>query len=92
TLKRVVEYCDGWLPRGRGGFDPVEAKQRLTAMAEGAGRDPASLSLTVFGAPADRAELDKYRAAGIDGALLRMPTEDRDSCMKLLEEFTPLVN
>ena len=23
TLKRVVEYCDGWLPRGRGGFDPA---------------------------------------------------------------------
>lgn len=91
TLKRVVEYCDGWLPRGRGGFDPAESKQRLTAAAEDAGRDPASLSITVFGAPADRAVLDTYAEAGIDTALLQMPTADRDACMKLLEEYTPLI-
>ena len=91
TLKRVIEYCDGWLPRGRGGFDPVESKQRLTKMAEAGGRDPASLSITVFGAPADRAELDKYEQAGIDCALLQMPTVKRDDCMKRLEAITPLV-
>lgn len=91
TLKRVVEYCNGWLPRGRGGFDPAVAKQRLTAAAEDAGRDPAELSITVFGAPADRAVLDTYVDAGIDTALLQMPTADRDACMKLLEEYTPLV-
>ena len=78
TLKRVVEYCDGWLPRGRGGFDPAESKQRLTAMAESADRDPSSLTITVFGAPADRVKLDKYQEAGIDCALLHMPTIDRD--------------
>ena len=91
TLKRVVEYCDGWLPRGRGGFDPAESQQRMTAMAEGVDRDPSSLSITVFGAPADRAELDKYQEAGIDCALLQMPTVERDACMKRLEEITPLV-
>ena len=91
TLKRVVEYCDGWLPRGRGGFDPAESKQRLTAMAESADRDPSSLTITVFGAPADRVKLDKYQEAGIDCALLHMPTVDRDGCMKRLEEITPLV-
>ena len=34
TLKRVVEYCDGWFPRTRAGFDPVEAKARLAKAAE----------------------------------------------------------
>ena len=70
----------------------MESKQRLTAMAEGAGRDPSSLSITVFGAPDDRAKLDKYQQAGIDCALLQMPTVDRDACMKRLEEITPLVD
>ena len=60
-------------------------------MAEGADRDPSSLSITVFGAPADRVKLDKYQEAGIDCALLHMQTVERDSCMKRLEEITPLV-
>ncbi|MBT5495615.1 MAG: LLM class F420-dependent oxidoreductase [Alphaproteobacteria bacterium] len=91
TLKRVVDYCDGWLPRAKPGFDPAEAKSRLAAMAEDAGRDPSELSITIFRGPEDRAELDKYEAAGIDTVLLQMPTADRDTCMQKLEAFTKLI-
>ncbi len=36
TLARVVEFCDGWLPRARGGFDPAEGMGRLRRAAEAA--------------------------------------------------------
>ena len=47
TLRRVVEYGDGWFPRGRGGFDPVMNHARLKAVADAAGRDMAELSISV---------------------------------------------
>src|SRR6266702_1563838 len=57
TVRRVVEFCDGWFPRPRRGWDPKGAVARLRAAATAAGRDPATLSITVFGAPADAAAL-----------------------------------
>src|SRR5438067_3905645 len=56
TLRRVVEFCDGWFPRARKDFDPATAVARLRAAAKAGGRDPATLSITVFNAPADRAK------------------------------------
>ena len=31
TLKRIVEFCDGWFPRPRGGWEPKSAVERLRA-------------------------------------------------------------
>jgi len=90
TLRRIVEYCDGWIPRPVAGFTPRDAKARLARMAEGKGRDPAGLSITVFRAPADNAALADYRAAGIDGALLEVPDLGRDEILRLLDQYAPL--
>jgi len=92
TLRRVVEYCDGWLPRGRGNFDAVEGMARLRAMADEAGRDMASLSVTVFGAAPDAQKLEAYGKAGIDGALLMLPSADRETILPMLDKFAPLLN
>ena len=85
TLRRVVEFGDGWLPRARGGFDPYEGVGRLRAVADEAGRDMATLSITVFGAPPDAAVLDLYREAGIDRAVLALPSEGADVVLPLLD-------
>ena len=91
TLKRVVEYCDGWFPRmGRGAFDPHSAVERLRRAAEAAGRDPGSLSVTVFGAPPDPAALASYRAAGIPRALLMVPDLSRDEILWFIEQHAAL--
>jgi len=91
TLKRVVAYCDGWFPRvGRGTFDPVGAVGRLRRMAEAASRDPASLSVTVFGAPPAPAVLASYREAGIRRALLMVPDLTRDEILRMLDQHAPL--
>src|SRR5437764_646116 len=66
TLRRIVEYCDGWIPRPVGDFTPRGAVDRLRRMAEAKGRDPKSLSISVFRAPAEKAALAEYRAAGIE--------------------------
>lgn len=91
TLRRVVEYCDGWFPRGRGGFDPAVSMDRLRRTADAAGRDMASLTVSVFGAPADAQTLENYAQAGIDRAILPLPSEGRDQVLTLLDRYGPLL-
>jgi probable F420-dependent oxidoreductase len=90
TLKRVVDYCDGWFPRTRAGFDPVEAKARLAKAATEKGRDPKSLTITVFGAPNKAEVLESYAKAGIEGALLAVPDGTRDEILAFLDKQAPL--
>jgi alkanesulfonate monooxygenase SsuD/methylene tetrahydromethanopterin reductase-like flavin-dependent oxidoreductase (luciferase family) len=93
TLRRVVEFCDGWFPRaGRGGFEAEPSIARLHRVAESKGRDPASLTVTVFRAPADAAALAGYRAAGVTRALLEVPDLDRDGILRALDGYVPLLS
>jgi alkanesulfonate monooxygenase SsuD/methylene tetrahydromethanopterin reductase-like flavin-dependent oxidoreductase (luciferase family) len=90
TIRRVVEFCDGWLPRASRGLDPQNAVARLRQAAVAAGRDPATLSITVFNAPADAAALTRYREAGIARALLEVPDRGRDEVLPLLDKYAKL--
>jgi probable F420-dependent oxidoreductase len=90
TLKRVIEYCDGWFPRPRGGFDAVQGVARLRQMAEKAGRDPATITTIVFGAANDAKMLESYDKAGIQSALLAIPDEGRDEILRYLDKIAPL--
>jgi probable F420-dependent oxidoreductase len=91
TLKRVVEFCDGWFPRTRGGFDPKVAVERLKKAAIAGGRDPKTLSITVFAAPPDAGKLAAYREAGIDRVLLEVPDLSRDEILRSLDKNAALV-
>ena len=90
TLRRVVEYCDGWFPRTRAGFEAPVQLARLHRMAEQKGRDPKTLTTTVFGAPADTKTLADYAKAGVDGALLASPDKGRDEILAFLDKNAPL--
>ncbi len=91
TLERVVEFCDGWFPRPRGGFEPKAAVERLKKAANAAGRDPKTLSITVFAAPADAAKLAPYREAGIERVLLEVPDLGRDEVLRVLDKNAALL-
>ena len=91
TLHRVVEFCDGWFPRTRRGFEPQTAVERLAKAAQAAGRDPKSLSITVFAAPPDAAKLAAYREAGIARVLFEVPDLSRDEILQALDRNTALI-
>jgi alkanesulfonate monooxygenase SsuD/methylene tetrahydromethanopterin reductase-like flavin-dependent oxidoreductase (luciferase family) len=89
TVRRVVEFCDGWFPRPRGDWEPKRAAARLREAALAAGRDSATLSITVFNAPADAAALAPYREAGIARVLLEVPDLSRDDILRRLDKLAP---
>jgi len=91
TINRVIEFGDGWLPRASPNFDPTVGMTRLREAADKAGRDMSSLSVSVFRAPPDAQTLESYAQAGIERSLLMLPSDDRDTVLRLLDEYAPLV-
>jgi probable F420-dependent oxidoreductase len=87
TIQRVVEFCDGWLPIARPGFNAKEAVARLHQAASAAGRDYATLSISAFAAPPDEAVLAEYREAGIHRSLLVIPDLTRDEILRVLDQY-----
>ena len=91
TLKRIVKYCDGWIPRGGRGFVPKTSMKRLHDMAVEHGRDPKELSTTMFRGPTDKAELDECREAGVNRVLYEIPDGSRDEALKAADDIAALM-
>jgi probable F420-dependent oxidoreductase len=89
TLRRVVEFCDGWFPRGRDHFDdPAAEMARLKSFADEAGRDVKTISTTLFGGRPEQPYVEKCRAAGLDRVLFALPPDSRDVVMPVIERYT----
>ena len=91
TLRRIVDFCDGWIPRGRNFSDPEAQMARLARYAGEAGRAMSTISTTLFGANPDADYLEKCAAAGIDCALLALPPERSDTILPLLDKYAAFI-
>jgi probable F420-dependent oxidoreductase len=87
VLERVVEYCDGWLPLGARGEAIVPQIVRLRQLAEERGRDPKTVSVSVYWAPADPGVIDRYREAGVERVIFGLPSAGRDTVLPLLDRY-----
>jgi len=91
TFDRVIEFCDGWLPLGFRLGNLGEKIAALRQRAEAAGRDPKSISISVFGAKPDSSTLDELEAAGVERAIFMLPPADRDTVLPLLDKYAALM-
>ena len=91
SLRRIVEFCDGWLPRGNKMTDPSAGMGELRVYADEAGRDMDSISVSVFRAPPEAPYLAKCRDAGVLRVLLALPSEGQDVVMPLLDRYAALL-
>jgi probable F420-dependent oxidoreductase len=91
AAKRAIAYGDGWIPIGGRALDPLAVLPEFRQMAKDAGRDPASLSFDVFGAPPDAEQLKRFAAAGVDSAILMLPPKSRDETLPTLDRYAPLI-
>tara|TARA_B100000029_G_scaffold314479_1_gene306886 strand:+ start:691 stop:1524 length:834 start_codon:yes stop_codon:yes gene_type:complete len=88
SLRRIVDFCEGWLPRARVFQDAASEMARLKAAADEAGRDVDSIKVSVFGAEDDAAALASYREAGVHRALIGLPSADRDTVLPILDTLS----
>ena len=91
ALRRVVDYCDGWLPISVRAGDLAADLADLHRIAREKGRDPASISISVYGAPMDGDALARLRELGVERAIFALPSADADAALRLLDRGAALV-
>jgi len=88
AARRAVRWGNGWMPiHGRDEIDPA----RFRALAEAAGREPGELEISIYGAPADAAELARLRERGIHRVVFGLPPAGRDEILPLLDARAKLL-
>ena len=92
AMDRAIDYGDGWMPID-GGMGPdalgpmlAEFDRRLAAR----GRDRASMTLTIFGAPQRAETLSRYRDVGVDRAVLIIRPVAREVVLPKLDRLAEL--
>jgi probable F420-dependent oxidoreductase len=91
ALERVVDYCDGWMPIGARTKNLAGDIARLRQLAAERGRDPGTIEVSLFGAPADAAALGQLAEQGVARAVLPLPSAGAETILPLLDRYAPLV-
>ena len=81
VLRRVVAHADGWLPNRVTAADVEDSRARLDAMAAEAGRDPKSITISVFGQAPERDLVQSLLNAGADRVIVRPEHVDTEAEM-----------
>ena len=84
--QRAADFDGHWMPIvGRDSID--EGIADLRQRAEKAGRDPATVTVSLFGARPDEGKLAAWRDLGIHRALFNLPSAGRDEVLPLLDKY-----
>jgi probable F420-dependent oxidoreductase len=91
ALKRVVAYCDGWLPISMMAGDLRKQIGELHHLAREKGRDPKSISISVFWSQPDRPAIDAYGEMGAERVIFALPPESREKVLPMLDGYAKLI-
>ena len=87
VFRRIVQWADGWLPLRMSPEQVAAARATLSEMADAAGRDPKSITITVSGVPTDKEAIKQYEDAGADRALVRLTRTGQSEVLAELEDM-----
>ena len=93
SARRAVRYGDGWVPNASRPHyaDVSEFLPQFRQMAVDAGRDPASLPVSVFGAPDNLDRLVHYRDQGVARAIVALPSAKSGEIIPVLDRWAELI-
>ena len=93
AARRALRYGDGILPAApsAGSGSPEEFMPRWRQMAEEAGRDWSSLSVTLGSAPEDLDLLKHNRDLGVTRMTVRLPASKENEILPLLDRWAKLI-
>jgi probable F420-dependent oxidoreductase len=74
VLERIVAWGDGWLPNRVTPDQLRDKRATLDRLAREAGRDPATITISVHGQPADRDLIKRLHDAGATRVIVRPAT------------------
>ena len=93
AARRAIRYGDGWIPiAGRGDAAGLDTQlKEFRRMAQEAGRDPASVPVSLFGAPADADALKRHRDQGVARVVTMLPAEPADKVLPILDRWQAIM-
>jgi probable F420-dependent oxidoreductase len=91
--RRAIAYGNGWIPhRARPQYSDVsEFMPQFRAMAQAAGRDPADIPVTLWGAQPDLDTLRRYRDLGIARVVVSLESAKSDVVLPLLDQWAEVM-
>ena len=81
VLRRIVAHADGWLPNRITPAEVETSRGTLDAMAAAAGRDPRSITISVYGQVPERGVVHSLLNAGADRVVVRPEHVDTEAEM-----------
>lgn len=92
-VRRALRYGDGWMPhRARPTYPDVsDLLPQFRALVEEAGRDPASLPVTIWGAKEDMALLERDRGRGVARLVVSLDSAGADTILPELDRWAELI-
>jgi probable F420-dependent oxidoreductase len=85
--RRAIRYGDGWIPVRLFG-DASEMLPDFHRMMQEAGRDPASMEITLMGPSSDPDRLKRLADMGVTRAVAMLPSDTRDKTMVAIDRWT----
>ena len=93
SARRAIRYGDGWMPQLTEKMQTPFAEQipAFRRMAEEAGRDPATLSISVWGRQPNMEEIEGYEALGVERVCTSLESAKEDEILPVLDRWAPLI-
>ena len=91
VFRRVVAWGDGWLPNRVTPDEVREGRLTLDKLANDAGRDPASIEITVSGQPPDGELIEQYEDAGAVRVVVRLAGMEEDQTLEQVDRIAEAV-
>jgi len=91
--RRALRYGNGWIPHSRRPQyeDVTDFLPQFRQMAAEAGRDPAEVPVTVWGAPENADRLQRYRYQAVARVIVSLPSEPAARTLPTLDRWAELI-
>ncbi|MGH7121255.1 MAG: LLM class F420-dependent oxidoreductase [Acetobacteraceae bacterium] len=91
--RRALRYGDGWMPVAGGMKDQelIRQAEEFQRMVKESGRDPASVSLSLYAAPENPDLLKRLRDRGLVRAIAALESDKEDKILPILDRWAELI-
>jgi probable F420-dependent oxidoreductase len=93
SARRAIRYGDGWIPQAaRGGYSEIaDMIPEFRKMATEAGRDPASIEITVWFPKQDADLMKRYEDLGVARVVFNLDSDKADKVMPVIDSVAGLM-
>ncbi len=89
SARRAIRYGDGWIPQAsRGSYTEIaDMIPEFRKMASAAGRDPASIEITVWFPKCDADLMKRYQDLGVKRVVFSLESEKADTILPVVDAW-----